>query len=42
MVSFTSLPLHPRENNPDINLVEGWVGARAGLNAVEMDKILYH
>jgi hypothetical protein len=39
-VSFTSLPLYPRGKSLGTHWVEGWVGLRTGLDAVEKRKIL--
>jgi hypothetical protein len=36
--SFTSQPVHPGEKNPGTQWIEGWVGLRAGLDAVAKQK----
>jgi hypothetical protein len=38
-VSFTSRPLYPRERAPGTHWIGGWVGPRAGLDAVVKRKI---
>jgi hypothetical protein len=40
VVRFTTQPLHPRERTPDTHWIGGWVGLRAGLDAVVKKKIL--
>jgi hypothetical protein len=40
MVSFTPWPLNPWERTPAPHWIEGWVGPRAGLDAVVKRKIL--
>jgi hypothetical protein len=39
MVSFTPRPLYPRERAPGTHWIRGWVGLRAGLNAMVCRKI---
>jgi len=39
MVRFTIRPLYPRGKNPGSNLIGGWLGPRAGLEAVAKRKI---
>jgi hypothetical protein len=41
MVSFTPLPLYPREIAPGTHWIGGWVCPRAGLDPVEKRKILH-
>jgi hypothetical protein len=38
VVSFTPRSLYPREINPGINWIGGWVGLKIGLNAVARRK----
>jgi hypothetical protein len=35
VVSFTPLPLYPRERAPGIHFIGGWVDPRAGLDDME-------
>jgi hypothetical protein len=35
VVSFTPLPLYPRERAPSIHFIGGWVDPRAGLDDME-------
>jgi hypothetical protein len=35
LVSFTALSLNPGERTPGSQLIRGWMGSRAGLDAVE-------
>jgi hypothetical protein len=39
VVSYTLLPLYPRERAPDTRWIGGWVGPRAVLDAVVKRKI---
>jgi hypothetical protein len=39
VVSFTSEPLYPSGKTPDTHWIRGWVGPRAGLDAVVKKKI---
>jgi hypothetical protein len=39
MVSFKTRPLYPRERASVIHCIGGWVGSRAGLDAVVERKI---
>jgi hypothetical protein len=41
VVSFTALPLYPRENSPGTHWIGGWVSPRDGLDAAEKRKILH-
>jgi hypothetical protein len=41
VVSFTPLPLYPRGKSPGVHLIRGWVGSRAGLDAVEKKEICF-
>jgi hypothetical protein len=41
LVSFLPLPLYPRGKTPGTHWIRGWVGTRAGLDAVEKRKILH-
>jgi hypothetical protein len=38
VVSFTPYPLYPGEKAPGTHSIEGWVGSRAGLDALEKKK----
>jgi hypothetical protein len=38
VMSFTSRPLYPKEKSPGTHSIGGWVGLRAGLEAVEKRK----
>jgi hypothetical protein len=40
VVSFTPLPLNPRERAPGTHWIGGWLGPRAGLDDVENRKFL--
>jgi hypothetical protein len=40
VVSFTSLPLYPRERAPGIHFIRGWVNPRSGLDHMEKWKFL--
>jgi hypothetical protein len=40
VVNFTLPPVYPRENSPCTRCIGGWVGPRAGLEAVEYRNIL--
>jgi hypothetical protein len=40
MFIFTPRPLYAKERAPDTNWIGGWVGPRAGLDAVEWRKIV--
>jgi hypothetical protein len=35
VVSFTPLPLYPRERTPGTHFIGGWVDPRAGLDDME-------
>jgi hypothetical protein len=39
VVSFTSRPIYPRERAPGTHWIGGWVGSRAGLDAVMKSEI---
>jgi hypothetical protein len=40
VVSFTPLPLYPRERDPSTHFIGGWVDPRAGLDDMEKWKFL--
>jgi hypothetical protein len=42
VVSFTPCRFTPGERAPGIHWIGGWVGPRAGLDAVENGRILYY
>jgi hypothetical protein len=42
VVSFTLLPLYPRERAPSSYWIGGWVGSRVGLYTVEKRKIVHY
>jgi hypothetical protein len=41
VVSFTPLPLYPRERAPGTHFIGGWVDPRAGLDDMEKWKLFF-